>query len=174
MLAGTISKSMNCALTNRAFATLIPVSRTHGRDPIRDRKKKRLETNTRLRHMNSRTTFQGPCEPRVRITVERLRARPQISLTAQITRGCPLTCGCGARDDSRLPIRSTKDFVLTSFHDLGLAESIVRALAEEKYVTPAPIRLRSENPAGSGNNCACQSFDRAPGWMLTKFDSSSS
>jgi ATP-dependent RNA helicase RhlE len=32
---------------------------------------------------------------------------------------------------------------LTSFHDLGLAEPIVRALAEEKYLTPTPIQLRT-------------------------------
>jgi ATP-dependent RNA helicase RhlE len=32
---------------------------------------------------------------------------------------------------------------LTSFHDLGLAESITRALAAENYVTPTPIQLQT-------------------------------
>jgi ATP-dependent RNA helicase RhlE len=32
---------------------------------------------------------------------------------------------------------------LTSFHDLGLAEAITRALAEEKYLTPTPIQLQT-------------------------------
>ena len=41
------------------------------------------------------------------------------------------------------PVRSTKDLLLTSFHDLGLAEPIARALAEEKYVTPTPIQLQT-------------------------------
>jgi ATP-dependent RNA helicase RhlE len=32
---------------------------------------------------------------------------------------------------------------LTSFHDFGLSESITRALAEEKYVTPTPIQAQT-------------------------------
>jgi ATP-dependent RNA helicase RhlE len=32
---------------------------------------------------------------------------------------------------------------LTSFHDFGLAEPIIRALAEEKYVTPTPIQVQT-------------------------------
>ena len=33
--------------------------------------------------------------------------------------------------------------VLTSFNDFGLAEPILRALAEEKYVTPTPIQAQT-------------------------------
>ena len=36
-----------------------------------------------------------------------------------------------------------KDSSLTSFHELGLAEPIARALAEEKYVTPTPIQAQT-------------------------------
>jgi ATP-dependent RNA helicase RhlE len=32
---------------------------------------------------------------------------------------------------------------LTSFHDFGLADPIIRALAEEKYVTPTPIQTKT-------------------------------
>jgi superfamily II DNA/RNA helicase len=32
---------------------------------------------------------------------------------------------------------------LTSFQDFGLAEPIARAVAEEKYVTPAPIQAQT-------------------------------
>ena len=32
---------------------------------------------------------------------------------------------------------------MSSFHDFGLAEPIIRALAEEKYVTPTPIQLQT-------------------------------
>ena len=36
-----------------------------------------------------------------------------------------------------------KELVLTSFNDFGLAEPILRALAEEKYVTPTPIQAQT-------------------------------
>ena len=36
--------------------------------------------------------------------------------------------------------RTQKDFELTTFNDFGLAEPILRALTEEKYVTPTPIQ----------------------------------
>ena len=32
---------------------------------------------------------------------------------------------------------------MTSFQDFGLAEPIARAVAEEKYVTPAPIQAQT-------------------------------
>ena len=32
---------------------------------------------------------------------------------------------------------------MTSFNDFGLAEPILRALAEEKYVTPTPIQAQT-------------------------------
>src|SRR5262245_43963707 len=41
------------------------------------------------------------------------------------------------------PRRSEKDSVLTSFHNLGLAAPITRALAEENYATPTPIQLQT-------------------------------
>jgi superfamily II DNA/RNA helicase len=36
-----------------------------------------------------------------------------------------------------------KDFELNSFNDFGLAEPILRALSEEKYVTPTPIQAQT-------------------------------
>jgi ATP-dependent RNA helicase RhlE len=41
-------------------------------------------------------------------------------------------------ESQRMPQK--QDFVLTSFHDFGLAEPITRALSEEKYATPTPIQ----------------------------------
>jgi len=41
------------------------------------------------------------------------------------------------------PSRHTKDSTLTSFLDLGLAESITRALVDEQYVTPTPIQAQT-------------------------------
>src|SRR6201990_193346 len=38
------------------------------------------------------------------------------------------------------PAAYRKCFELNSFNDFGLAEPILRALAEEKYVTPTPIQ----------------------------------
>src|ERR1044071_8784008 len=34
-----------------------------------------------------------------------------------------------------------QDFVLTTFHDFGLAAPIIRALNEEQYATPTPIQI---------------------------------
>jgi superfamily II DNA/RNA helicase len=69
-------------------------------------------------------------------------------MTAQITRGVSYTrvairiqqAHC-ARKLGCLP--QTKGFPLTSFQDFGLAPPIVRALAEEKYVTPTPIQAQT-------------------------------
>jgi superfamily II DNA/RNA helicase len=41
---------------------------------------------------------------------------------------------------------------LTSFNDFGLAEPILRALAEEKYVTPTPIQTQTVPLAASGRD----------------------
>jgi superfamily II DNA/RNA helicase len=41
---------------------------------------------------------------------------------------------------------------LTSFHDFGLAEPILRALAEEKYETPTPIQAQTVPLAASGRD----------------------
>jgi ATP-dependent RNA helicase RhlE len=43
----------------------------------------------------------------------------------------------------RGPSRNTKDSALTSFLDLGLTESITRALADEQYATPTPIQAQT-------------------------------
>ena len=45
-----------------------------------------------------------------------------------------------------------KDCSLTSFHDLGLAEPIRRALIQDKYVTPTPIQLQAIPVALSGRD----------------------
>src|SRR3954471_6216875 len=45
-----------------------------------------------------------------------------------------------ARNPARRAGRLQEDFELNSFNDFGLAEPILRALAEEKYVTPTPIQ----------------------------------
>ena len=39
--------------------------------------------------------------------------------------------------------RHTKDLQLTAFLDLGLAEPITKALADEKYATPTPIQAQT-------------------------------
>jgi ATP-dependent RNA helicase RhlE len=41
---------------------------------------------------------------------------------------------------------------LSSFHDFGLAEPLIRALAEEKYVTPTPIQIQTIPIALSGRD----------------------
>jgi ATP-dependent RNA helicase RhlE len=41
---------------------------------------------------------------------------------------------------------------LTSFHDFGLAEPIIRALAEEKYETPTPIQAQTIPLASQGRD----------------------
>jgi len=41
---------------------------------------------------------------------------------------------------------------LTSFHDFGLAEPILRALAEEKYETPTPIQAQTVPLAAQGRD----------------------
>lgn len=61
--------------------------------------------------------------------------------------GSPDHAGCLERDRTwritrRLsPIR--KPYQLTTFHDFGLAEPIVRALADEEYLTPTPIQAQT-------------------------------
>ena len=45
-----------------------------------------------------------------------------------------------------------KDRSLTSFHDLGLAEPIRRALIQDRYVTPTPIQLQAIPVALSGRD----------------------
>jgi ATP-dependent RNA helicase RhlE len=47
----------------------------------------------------------------------------------------------------RSSIALQKAHPLSTFHDFGLAEPIMRALAEEKYVTPTPIQVRTIPPA---------------------------
>jgi ATP-dependent RNA helicase RhlE len=42
-----------------------------------------------------------------------------------------------------MPTHTWKAHSLTSFHDFGLNDSITRALAEEKYVTPTPIQTQT-------------------------------
>ena len=39
--------------------------------------------------------------------------------------------------------RHKKDFQLTAFLDLGLAEPIIKALADEQYATPTPIQSQT-------------------------------
>ena len=41
------------------------------------------------------------------------------------------------------PAATWKETFLTSFNDFGLAEPILRALTEEKYVTPTPIQAQA-------------------------------
>jgi superfamily II DNA/RNA helicase len=49
-----------------------------------------------------------------------------------------------AYDYSHVPLIPLNErFLLTSFRDLGLAESIAHALAEEKYITSTPIQLQT-------------------------------
>src|SRR5271165_5413450 len=91
-------------------------------------------------------TALGPGEPRVRIPVKRLLARPLKfpKLTAQITRGVyyhPSDSGSPTKASARLALQ--KEYPLSSYHDFGLAEPITRALAEEKYVTPTPIQAQT-------------------------------
>src|SRR5690348_11469208 len=43
-------------------------------------------------------------------------------------------------------------YSLTSFHDFGLAEPIVRALADEQYVTPTPIQSQTIPLAAQGRD----------------------
>ncbi len=45
-----------------------------------------------------------------------------------------------------------KDLLLSSFHDFGLAEPILRALAQEKYVTPTPIQAQTIPSALAGRD----------------------
>jgi ATP-dependent RNA helicase RhlE len=44
---------------------------------------------------------------------------------------------------ARAAPRAQKDYVLTSFQSLGLAEPILRALTQANYVTPTPIQLQT-------------------------------
>jgi ATP-dependent RNA helicase RhlE len=44
---------------------------------------------------------------------------------------------------SRAVLPIPESFVLTSFHNLSLAEPILRALTEERYATPTPIQLQT-------------------------------
>jgi ATP-dependent RNA helicase RhlE len=50
------------------------------------------------------------------------------------------------------PLPSKKDLILTSFHELGLAAPITRALAEENYVSPTPIQVATIPVALSGRD----------------------
>jgi len=45
-----------------------------------------------------------------------------------------------------------KDLCLNSFHDFGLAEPILRALAQENYITPTPIQAQAIPPALAGRD----------------------
>ena len=58
--------------------------------------------------------------------------------------GCPRTprqFRFAFRDPA--PVAVQERYSLTSFNDFGLAEPILRALAEEKYVTPTPIQAQT-------------------------------
>ena len=48
--------------------------------------------------------------------------------------------------------RTSKEIILTKFQGLGLAEPIVRALAEERYETPTPIQAQAIPPALAGRD----------------------
>src|SRR6185436_17035338 len=48
-----------------------------------------------------------------------------------------------ARNPARRAGRLQEDCELNSFNDFGLAEPILRALSEEKYVTPTPIQAQT-------------------------------
>jgi ATP-dependent RNA helicase RhlE len=44
---------------------------------------------------------------------------------------------------SRTVLPKLESYALTSFHDLGLAEPLISALAEERYITPTKIQLQT-------------------------------
>ncbi len=50
------------------------------------------------------------------------------------------------------PFANGKPYVLTSFTDFGLAEPILRALAQENYAAPTPIQAQAIPPAMSGRD----------------------
>jgi ATP-dependent RNA helicase RhlE len=70
----------------------------------------------------------------------------------------PGNAGCCEPRDPAASLRRAGRFairerdLLTSFHDFGLAEPILRALAEEKYVTPTPIQAQTVPTALSGRD----------------------
>src|SRR5215467_15971378 len=68
------------------------------------------------------------------------------------SRLCGLSGGPRKRTAQRSSGHPQKDYSLTSFHDLGLAEPIRRALIQDKYVTPTPIQLQAIPVALSGRD----------------------
>src|ERR1700730_16981995 len=87
-----------------------------------------LATNTRIPYMRAATPL-GPGEPRVRIPVKRLLARPLISpnLTAQITRGVyHHSRDTGRRPNVSAPLALQKEYPLSSFNDFGFAAPLLR------------------------------------------------
>ncbi|HWM49468.1 MAG TPA: DEAD/DEAH box helicase [Xanthobacteraceae bacterium] len=57
-----------------------------------------------------------------------------------------------ARRSARGRLRLIESPVLSSFNDFGLAEPIIRALADENYVTPTPIQAQTVPLALSGRD----------------------
>jgi ATP-dependent RNA helicase RhlE len=75
---------------------------------------------------------------------------PPSLTTARSTRGCLLPTlrqgkqrARGAQQKLGTLSHNYKDYSLTSFQDLGLAEPIARAVAEERYLTPTPIQAQT-------------------------------
>src|SRR6201999_34546 len=58
--------------------------------------------------------------------------------------------GVGARRAA--PFRLMERRLLNSFNDFGLAQPILRALAQENYVTPTPIQAQTIPSALSGRD----------------------
>ena len=69
-------------------------------------------------------------------------SHPAPSSTAQ-TRGMSSVPATAAAAHTARPVSHTKVLQLTAFLDLGLAEPITKALADEKYTIPTPIQAQT-------------------------------
>lgn len=73
--------------------------------------------------------------------------------TAQATRGVTSGEPCSQRNERMRKVRLyKKDFHLTTFQELGLAEPILKALEGEGYVTPTPIQAKAIPPVMAGRD----------------------
>jgi ATP-dependent RNA helicase RhlE len=107
----------------------------------------RLETNTSILHIKV-CSLLGSLRVACTDTVKRLLTRSIFnSLTAQIARGVslhPQRRLCASRSGCDNAHKSIKErLALFSFDDFRLNAAITRALAEEKYLTPTPIQVRT-------------------------------
>src|SRR5437016_9888535 len=85
--------------------------------------------------------ISGPRERYPREAVSALSSDIRKSLTTQ-PRGMSHRPQCRCRTGSAT-VLSWKDYSLNSFNGFGLAEPILTALTEERYVTPTPIQAQS-------------------------------